>query len=156
MSQNIEQTANRAIIVYDGVCHLCNGSLNFVLRHQRANNAFYFVPFQSDQGRYICEHFSISPNDLSTFLYVSNGGVATRSDAWLRIMAQLAVPYNVFARLTRIIPGRIRDYVYDAIGERRYRWFGQSDSCLIPGNNQLETVPDLEIVKSLIALNSKI
>jgi len=150
MSQNSEPIENRPIIVYDGVCHLCNGSLNFVVRHQRAKPSFYFVPFQSEEGRYICEHYGIAADDLSTFLYVSGGNVEGRSDAWLTIMAQLAFPYDALARLARIVPKAIRDFIYDSIGKRRYRWFGQSEVCLIPGAEGADAVPDLETVKSIV------
>ncbi|MFT4563935.1 MAG: putative DCC family thiol-disulfide oxidoreductase YuxK [Gammaproteobacteria bacterium] len=152
MTVNMAKQELRPIIVYDGVCHLCNGSLSFVIRHQRSPHTFYFVPFQSDDGRFICEHYSIAPDAMSTFLYIERGHLKTESSAWLRIMIQLSCGWRIVGRLASLVPAPLRDFSYRLIGRHRYRWFGNSDVCLLPRGQKIDDVPDRQTIESILKL----
>ena len=140
----------RPIVVYDGICHLCNGSLSFVIRHQRSPHTFYFVPFQSDDGQFICEHYSIAPDTMSTFLYIERGQLKTESSAWVRIMFQLSTWWRFVGQLVSLVPAPVRDFGYRLVGRHRYQWFGESDVCLLPRGQDLDDVPDRETIELIL------
>lgn len=124
------------LVLYDGVCGLCNRLLHFLLRHDR-QRAFSFAALQSSVGRAIVARSGGNPDDLST-LYVVAGyqtphaRVLTKSDAALFVLGKLDAPWKA-APLLRVVPKAVRDLAYDLIARRRYRWFGRSDTCLVPG-----------------------
>ena len=118
-----------AIILYDGVCNLCNASVRFVLARDR-KDYFRFASLQSDIGRTLAAQYDLTP-DLSTFFLIENGKVYERSLAWLEIMRLLGKPWSAFY-LFKVVPGPIRDWVYDLIGRNRYQWFGKQESCPVP------------------------
>ncbi|MFT4581656.1 MAG: putative DCC family thiol-disulfide oxidoreductase YuxK [Gammaproteobacteria bacterium] len=142
----------RPIVVYDGICHLCNGSLSFVIRHQRSPHTFYFVPFQSDDGQFICEHYSIARDAMSTFLYIERGQLKTESRAWVQIMVQLSSGWHMVGQLIGLVPAAVRDFGYRLVGRRRYQWFGKSEVCLIPRGQDLDDVPDRETIELILKL----
>ena len=118
-----------AIILYDGVCNLCNASVRFVLARDR-NDCFRFASLQSDIGRALAAQYGLAP-DLSTFFLIENGKAYDRSLAWLEIMRRLGTPWSALYRL-KAVPEPVRDWVYDLIGRNRYRWFGKQDACPAP------------------------
>ena len=118
-----------AIILYDGVCNLCNASVRFVLARDR-KDYFRFASLQSDIGTTLAAQYDLAP-DLSTFFLIENGKVYERSLAWLEIMRLLGKPWSAFY-LFKVVPGPIRDWVYDLIGRNRYQWFGKQESCPVP------------------------
>jgi len=118
-----------AIILYDGVCNLCNASVRFVLEHDR-KDYFRFAPLQSDIGRTLAAKYDLTP-DLSTFFLIDHGKAYEKSLAWLEIVRLLGAPWSALYGL-KIVPGPVRDWVYDVIGRNRYRWFGRQDSCPVP------------------------
>ena len=118
-----------AIILYDGVCNLCNASVRFVLARDR-KDYFRFASLQSDIGRTLAAQYDLAP-DLSTFFLIENGKVYERSLAWLEIMRLLGKPWSAFY-LLKVVPAPIRDWVYDLIGRNRYQWFGKQESCPVP------------------------
>lgn len=140
----------RPIVVYDGVCHLCDASLRFVVRHQQYQNSFYFIPFQSDEGRFICDYFSISSDEMLTFLLVENGALETKSNAWLRIAAHLTVAWRISSFPLRFVPQRLRDCIYDYVGRHRYRWFGKSDVCMLPVGEHGDVLPGVESIEVML------
>jgi predicted DCC family thiol-disulfide oxidoreductase YuxK len=118
-----------AIILFDGVCNLCNASIRFVLaRDQR--DYFRFAPFQSAAGRSLAAKHNLT-TDLSTFFLIERGKVYQRSSAWLEIMRLLGKPWSALY-FFRIMPQSIRDWIYDLIGRHRYRLFGRQNSCPVP------------------------
>ncbi len=140
----------RPIVVYDGVCYLCNRSVNFIIRNQAKQDSFFFVPFQSAQGRLICTHFGLPADDMSTFLLVERSVISTKSTAWLAIMERLSTGWRGFAAILKFVPKAIRDYCYDFVGRHRYRWFGQSEVCLLRNPQDGDAVPDLVTIEKLL------
>jgi len=118
-----------AIVLYDGVCNLCNASVRFILERDR-KDYFRFASLQSDIGRTLAAKYDLAP-DLSTFFLIENGKAYEKSLAWLEIMRLLGAPWSALS-LLKAVPAPVRDWVYDLIGRNRYRWFGKQDSCPVP------------------------
>lgn len=119
-----------SIIVFDGVCHLCNGWVRFLLRHDRRAR-FRFASMQSGAGRGLLAAHGIDPDDPASFLLLEAGIARTDSDAILRVLAALGWPWRA-AALLRIVPSALRDPVYRWIARNRYRLFGRRDACSMP------------------------
>ncbi|NLR68341.1 thiol-disulfide oxidoreductase DCC family protein [Chitinophaga varians] len=118
------------IILFDGVCNLCNGSINFVIRHDRRGH-FRFAPLQSDAAATLAATHQIDISQMASFILVQNGKAYTKSTAALRVARQLPFPWKLlYAGI--IFPRFIRDGVYNIIARNRYRWFGRKDSCMVP------------------------
>jgi len=118
-----------AIILYDGVCNLCNASVRFVLARDH-NDFFRFASLQSEAGRKLATKYNLT-TDLSTFFLIEGGKTYERSDAWLETMRLLGWPWSASYGL-RIVPRSVRNWVYDVVGRNRYRWFGRQESCPAP------------------------
>jgi predicted DCC family thiol-disulfide oxidoreductase YuxK len=126
-----ELRSSKAIVLIDGICVLCSRSYQFVRARDRGQN-FRFLAIQQPEGRAIATQQGIDPDNPVTFVLVDRGTAYFRSDAALRILAQL--PGWSWTRFLRIIPRIIRDGIYDLVARNRYRWFGRVDACFLPGS----------------------
>jgi len=121
----------RPVILFDGLCNLCAGSVRFVLERDPAG-VFDFASLQSEAARRLVAHAgrdaALLPDSL---VLVDADGVHLRSEAALRIAARLRRPWPLLAAL-RILPRALRDAAYDFVARRRYRWFGKRETCLVP------------------------
>ena len=115
------------IVVFDGICNMCNKAVNFLLEKDK-KEMFHFCSLQSPLGTEILLKLH---NQVDSILYSRQGKIYTKSSAVLYIAKDLGGLYAV-AALGFILPKGIRDWAYDQIAKRRYQWFGQSDSCRIP------------------------
>jgi predicted DCC family thiol-disulfide oxidoreductase YuxK len=123
----------RPLILFDGVCNLCNSTVQWVIERDKQAR-FDFSSLQSDAARRELEKvLDASEIDAlpDSIVLVDSDGVHTRSAAALRITRGLGFPYALLG-LGVLVPRPIRDAVYDVIARRRYRWFGQLDSCMTP------------------------
>jgi predicted DCC family thiol-disulfide oxidoreductase YuxK len=128
-----------AVVLYDGVCHLCQGSVRFIVeRDPRAY--FRFAQLQSPRGRALLAHHRL-PADIRTIVLVEQGTVHVRSGAALRIARRLAGPWRL-AALFLVVPAFVRDAVYDWVARHRYAWFGRSDACEMPSGAVRERLLD--------------
>jgi predicted DCC family thiol-disulfide oxidoreductase YuxK len=123
------------LVLYDGVCGLCNRLLQFLLRHDH-RAVFTFTALQSATGRTIVERFGGNPDELTSFYVVANyraddARIFSRSRAALFVAQQLGWPWKS-AGVMRILPTAILDRIYDLIARTRYRLFGRFEHCLIP------------------------
>lgn len=120
------------VLLFDGVCNLCNGAVQFILDHDRTHR-IRFASLQSDGGRaLLAQHgVTVPAGDPDTMLLVEDGRVLDRSSAVLRIAAHLTFPFWL-GRAFVIVPRPIRDVVYRFIARNRYRWFGRTNECRIP------------------------
>ena len=128
------------LVLYDGVCGLCNGFVRFALRRDR-RAALRFAPLDSDVGRaIIARHASLAGRD--SIVLVERVGeveiVATRSDAVARIARHLGAWWSGLGRVYAMAPRGVRDWLYDAVARRRYAWFGKLDACPIPTADERE------------------
>jgi len=135
MTGNEKDLGDGGIILFDGVCNLCEWSVQFVIRHD-PDAKFMFAPLQSDYARKLLKDLGLGieellTGDLNSFVLIAAGKVNLRSDAWLSICRQLD-GWPGLLRVFQVVPRFIRDAVYDFIGRHRYRWFGKKPQCMIP------------------------
>jgi len=131
----LEDIHNRQVeplLLFDGICHLCNGVVNFIGKRNSKNN-IEFVPIQSEKGSSILKKHGI-PNDLTTIVLVESDQVAyTHSTAVLRLTLHMDYPWPIFNSLL-LVPPIIRDFVYRQIAYYRYTIFGKDDVCVAEFN----------------------
>ncbi len=121
----------KKIILFDGVCNLCNSAINFVIKHDR-KDVFRYASLQSDVGRKLIEERNINTASLDSILLIEEKGTfAHKSTAALKIARQLSGMYPLLS-VCLVLPKFLRDWVYDFIAKNRYKWFGKKDSCMIP------------------------
>ena len=118
------------LILFDGVCNLCNGWVRFVVRRD-PEGIFRFAAQQSPTARAIIQDHMSSTGDLSAVILLEDNAIYTESDAILRILGRLAPPWSWIA-LLRFIPRRVRDACYHFIARHRYQWFGRTEVCPVP------------------------
>ncbi|HZW62243.1 MAG TPA: DUF393 domain-containing protein [Flavobacteriaceae bacterium] len=122
---------DKQLILFDGVCNLCNASVQYVIRHDKKNK-FLFAPLQSTTGKELISAFNIDTDKTdSILLYTPDGKLKTQSTAALYIAAQLGFPQNLLA-VFLVIPPFIRNWVYTYIAKNRYAWYGKRTACMIP------------------------
>ncbi len=123
-------TETHPILLFDGVCNLCNGLVKFIIkRDQRAS--IRFAPLQSDAGKSLLTKFGLSPDEIDSVVYIYGGQVFLRSSAVLRLLKDLGGGWKLFYVFI-IIPPIVRDLFYNIIASTRYRIFGRSESCMVP------------------------
>lgn len=118
------------VILFDGVCKLCNGWSRFIIQHDTAHR-FKLCSVQSDEGQAILSFFAYPTDHYDTMLLVEGNRAFERSEAFLRVVAHLPAPWRWLAWL-RVMPERLRDFMYDRIALNRYRLFGKYDRCVVP------------------------
>ena len=119
-----------AVILFDGVCNLCNGFVQFIIKHDKKNK-FMFGSLQSDAAKQLLEPFQFPVDELKTIILLENNKIYMRSRAVLRIASQLHGAWKLTA-VFYIFPSFISDAVYNLIAKYRYKLFGKKDSCMIP------------------------
>ena len=119
-----------SIILFDGVCNLCNGAVNFVIKRD-TGNVFKFTPLQEKQGVLLLKTHAVDTQKLDSIVLIENEKVYVKSSAALRIAKKMSNLWPLFFVLL-IIPSFIRDGVYDFIAKNRYKWFGKKEQCMIP------------------------
>ncbi len=117
------------ILLFDGVCNVCDRSVQFVLDHD-SRGTVRFASLQSDVGRRLLAQHGIDA-EVDSVVLVEGGRAHVRSDAALATARLLDAPWRWLA-VARIVPRGVRDTVYDWIARNRYRWFGTRDACRIP------------------------
>ncbi|MEJ6750549.1 MAG: DCC1-like thiol-disulfide oxidoreductase family protein [Bacteroidia bacterium] len=123
------------IVLFDGVCNLCNRSVDFIIRNQKSHK-LQFVSLQSDVGKSIVNKSGLDEIPDSVMLYV-DGKLLVRSDAALAISTYLKRPY-VYGIIFKYVPNILRDSVYNLIAKNRYRWFGKKETCRVPSADERE------------------
>jgi predicted DCC family thiol-disulfide oxidoreductase YuxK len=116
-------------VIFDGVCSLCNSSVDFLIRHD-VRRTMRFVSFQDGRLPMLLPDV-ILPSSIDTILVVVDGKVLDRSNAVLHLAAELPFPWKLLAA-ARIVPRPLRDGIYKVIAAHRYRWFGKKPTCRIP------------------------
>ena len=120
----------RALVLFDGVCHVCNGTVSFVLKRD-PEGRFAFAPLQSELGRGVLRHFGLPEDRLETMVLVEGDECVLRSTAVLRIARGLRTPWSLLYALV-VVPRVLRDWGYGVLAARRYRWFGKRHACAVP------------------------
>ena len=118
------------LILFDGICNLCNSSVQFILKRDKTGR-FFFASLQSPVGQAYLQKFGFPASELNSFILVEKDKAYTRSTAALRVLQQLGGGWKIFYAL-RILPAGLRDGVYNWIARHRYQWFGKRESCWLP------------------------
>jgi predicted DCC family thiol-disulfide oxidoreductase YuxK len=126
------------ILLYDGVCGLCNRFVQFILRRD-SNATFRFASLQSDLASRVLARHNLNPSALDTLYVVVNSGAMNsaelllgRSDAALFVLNHLSAPWPAAAFLLQRLPKFLRDSAYNSVARHRYRIFGRFDACPLP------------------------
>lgn len=118
------------ILLFDGVCNVCNASVNFVIDHDPAGRV-KLGALQSEEGQRLMAEHGLDAAYLDSLVLLDEGRVYVKSDAALRLVRYLDGPWGWLSAFA-VLPKRLRDAVYDVIAKNRYRWFGVRDSCRMP------------------------
>jgi len=135
------------IILYDGVCGLCNSLVQFLLKHDK-DGRLRFASLQSDFAEKVLRRYGFDAKDLDTLHVVENYDqpgerVLQRSDAILRAGRELGGFWTASSSVARIVPRPLRDLVYRFVATNRYRVFGKYESCMLPDPNQRSRFLDI-------------
>jgi len=118
------------IVLFDGVCNLCNAVVKFIIRHDK-KAVFSFASLQSEEGQLLLKQNDLSPDSFDSFIYVENGKIRQKSAAALYLAKRLDGLWPLlYAGI--IIPRPLRDFIYKKIADNRYRLMGRSETCMIP------------------------
>ena len=128
---NDEEIRRQKIILFDGVCNLCNGSVVFILQREK-KPIFQFASIQSEAGKELLEWYGLPKDYNQAVLLIENGKMYLGSTAALKMGQTLKFPWSYLSYVGFIAPKLIRDLVYNQIAVNRYQWFGKRDFCMIP------------------------
>lgn len=128
---NEENIQHQKIILFDGVCNLCNGSVIFVLEREK-NPIFQFASIQSETGKDLLKWCGLPSNYSQAVILIDRGKIYLGSTAALKIGQSLKFPWLLLSYVGFIVPKSVRDWVYNQIAGHRYQWFGKRDICMIP------------------------
>jgi predicted DCC family thiol-disulfide oxidoreductase YuxK len=123
-------TDQKKIILFDGVCNLCNTGVKFVIRHDK-KKIFQFASLQSQSARQLLHAYGLQTEVVQSFIFIDQEKIYERSSATLHVLAYLPAPWKFLYGLI-IIPKFIRDWTYDIVAKNRYKWFGKKEACWIP------------------------
>lgn len=118
------------VILFDGVCNLCNGSVIFIIKRD-TQSKLKFASLQSEYGIQQMQRFNLSTSSLNSVLLIKEGRLFQKSNAALEIASMLNGIWP-WLYVFKIIPRFMRDVIYDVIAKNRYRWFGKKEECMIP------------------------
>lgn len=139
------QSKNPPIIFFDGVCSLCNSTVDFVMDRDRSGS-IKFSSLQSDFAKQFLAQYDVDTEQLLSVIMYRDGKVYFKSRAAMEIGRQMGGIWRVLAYLGFILPPFIRDALYDWVAKNRYKWFGKRETCRMPTPNErdrfLEAVPD--------------
>lgn len=122
---------HKKVILFDGVCNLCNNSVLKVIKYDK-KNTFLFAALQSETGKKIVNHLNIDTDKIdSIILYEPGITYEVKSTAALKVMQDFGGLWY-FTQIGLIFPEFFRNYIYDYIAKNRYKWFGKKESCMIP------------------------
>jgi predicted DCC family thiol-disulfide oxidoreductase YuxK len=121
---------NKPIVLFDGVCNLCDRSVQFIIRRDR-HKRFLFASLQGKKGQELLKHFKLPVNDFHSFILVEGDKIYTRSTGALRILRGLGGGWKLLYGLI-ILPRFIRDAVYNWVARNRYKWYGRKEECWVP------------------------
>lgn len=125
-----EELQHKSILLFDGYCNFCSSTVQFIFDHEK-NNKLHFASLQSDTGIALLKHYQIDPLKTDSLVLIENNKAFIKSSAALRVSKYLRNLYPLLAGFI-IIPPFLRNLVYDYIARHRYKWFGKSESCMIP------------------------
>ncbi len=124
------------LIVFDGVCVLCNGMVQFIIRRDKAAR-FHFMTAQSKTGQALYARMGMKDGDFETYFFITGGKVYEKFDAVLAVMARLGWPWKALG-LLKPLPLALKNWLYHRVARNRYSLFGKRDACMVPETNVRE------------------
>ena len=118
------------IVLFDGVCNLCNRSVQFIIKHDKKKQ-FRFASLQGRYGQEFLKKYDLPADNFNSFILLEDDKAYTRSTGALRMLKHLGGGWRLFYGFI-ILPKFIRDSVYNWVARNRYKWFGKRDECMIP------------------------
>lgn len=124
----------QTIILFDGVCNLCNRSVIFILQREK-EPVFRFASIQSESGQNLLAWCGLPKDYSEAVVLIDHGKIYLGSTAALKIGQQLRFPWSLLSYVGFLVPRFVRDRVYNQIAIHRYRWFGKREICIVPTEN---------------------
>ena len=122
---------NKKIILFDGVCNLCDTSIQFIIKHDK-KDIFRFVSIQSDLGKQLLTHIGVDTSKIDTIiLYLPTVAYYTKAQAVFRVLKDFEGLFSVLYYL-KFLPKFVTNNLYDFVAKNRYKWYGKKETCLIP------------------------
>ena len=121
---------NYPVALFDGVCNLCNRSVQFIIKHDQEKQ-FRFASLQGKAGQELLRKSGLPLNELNSFVLLEDDKFYTRSTAALRMLKRLGGRWKLFYVFI-IIPPFIRNAIYDWVARNRYKWYGKREECMVP------------------------
>lgn len=121
---------NKSVILFDGVCNLCNSSIDFIIKRDKMDR-FKVGALQEAAGKELLSKFKVNTEYLDSLILIEGEEIYFRSTAALKIARNLSGLWPLFYGFI-IVPSSLRDGIYDWIGKNRYRWFGKKNTCRLP------------------------
>jgi predicted DCC family thiol-disulfide oxidoreductase YuxK len=125
-----QDLAGHGVILFDGVCNLCNSAVQFIIRRD-SKFYFYYAAIQSEAGQRVLAQYHFPLNEINSIILLQNGKRYTKSTAALLIARQLTGLWPLIY-IFIVIPKPLRDPIYNYIARNRYKWFGQKVECMLP------------------------
>ena len=122
------------VILFDGVCNLCSGAVQFVIKRD-PKDIFRFASLQSDYGEKVLLNYQLGIKNYTSFVLLDNERIYTKSTAALMVAKKLSGGIK-FMYAFIVVPAFIRDFVYSIIAKNRYRWFGKKNECWLPDRDK--------------------
>ncbi|MBW3544945.1 MAG: thiol-disulfide oxidoreductase DCC family protein, partial [Bacteroidetes bacterium] len=120
----------KSVVLFDGVCNLCNGAVDFIIRRDR-HKRFMFASLQSVTGQQLLKHYQLPTEQYESMVIIRQGKLYQRSNAALQIARDLPAGWSLLYYL-KVVPAFLRDGVYNFIARNRYTFFGKKNSCRLP------------------------
>ncbi|MFI2743187.1 thiol-disulfide oxidoreductase DCC family protein [Zhouia sp. PK063] len=121
-----------SIILFDGVCNLCNGAVQFIIKHDK-NDDFRYAALQSEIGKQLIEERRIDVAKIDSIILIEPGvAYYIKSTAALQIAYKFGGLWKVSIFFEKVVPEKWRNAIYDFIAKNRYKWFGKKEQCMIP------------------------
>ena len=120
----------KKIILFDGVCNLCNSSVTFVIQRDK-KDVFRFAALQEPVGQLLIKKHQIDTSKTDSIILIDGNKAYVKSTAALKVARHLGGAYPLLYSFM-IVPNFIRNWVYDYIAKNRYKWYGKKESCMIP------------------------
>ena len=122
---------DKKIILFDGVCNLCNGAVQFIIKRDK-NEIFQFAPLQGAIGKKLTSERNIDVGKVDSIILIEPGkAYYIKSDAVLKIGMELR-NFGTIAYVLNLIPSTLRNIVYDFVARNRYQWYGKKEVCMVP------------------------
>lgn len=118
------------ILLFDGVCNLCDGAVQFIIKHDKKEQ-IYFASLQSETGKDLLKKQNIDPAETDSMVFIDHGTVFIKSSAALRVSKYLDKAYPLAYGFIAV-PRFLRNAVYDFVARNRYKWYGKKEHCMIP------------------------